>query len=55
MVFSFCKHSYSCITVWWRPEFRVETSCNVIKLLVKYVLFWLKILIHIMLFFHIIS
>ena len=35
MVFSFCIHSYSCIMAYWRPKFRVETSCHVIKLFAK--------------------
>ena len=38
VVFSFWIHSYSCITLGWWPEFRVETSCHVIKLLVRCVL-----------------
>jgi len=35
MLFSFCMQSYFCITAWWRPEFRVETSCHLIKLFIK--------------------
>jgi len=39
IVFIFCIYSFSCITAWWWPEFRVETGCHVVKLFVKFVLF----------------
>jgi len=42
MVFSFSIHPYSCIMAWQWPEFRVKTSCHVIKLFIVCVLVVIK-------------
>jgi len=47
MVFSFCRHSYSCIMAWWWWKFSVNSGCRIIKLFIKCLWLWLKILINI--------